>query len=557
MDAHTAAEQTGEDPGRPENLQRGREAFDRRAWTEAHEALSQADEVEPLGAEDLERLTTSAYLVGRDDDFVQLCDRTHHAFLADENPARAARWAFWAGLSLLLSGQMGPSSGWLARAQRLVEPLDCVEKGYLLLPASEKCLVMADYDSAFDKAGGAASVGERFDDPDLVAVARHLQGRALIQKGEVVRGLELLDEAMVSTTSGDLSPIVTGMVYCSVIEACRQAHEVARARAWTDALSRWCDLQPQMVAFSVTCLANRAGILRLQGAWPDALEEAIRARRRSERHDRRPPGAAFYEQAEIHRLRGEHEDAEAAYREASRLGREPQPGLALLRLAQGRTDAADAAIRRVLESSERPLERARLLPARVEILLAADGVESAHEACGELESIAEGFESQAVRAMADQARGAVQLARGDADGAIASLRRAREIWSAADLPYPTARVRLLMARACRMMGDEDGCELELDAARTIFEKLGAKPDLARVEALARDETKSIGERHGLTPRELQVLRKVATGKTSKAIAGELFVSERTIERHLSNIFTKLGVDSRTAAASYAYENGLI
>lgn len=540
---------------RSDELQRGREAFSDGQWKRAHEALARVDRAEPLEAEDLERLATCAYLLGQADDFVRLCDRGHRAYLADDDRPGAARCSFWAGLSLLLGGEMGPASGWLGRARRLIESVDCVEHGYLLLPAAEKLLRSARYDEAFEDAAEAARLGDRFEDADLVALARHLQGRARIRQGEVAEGLELLDEAMLASTSGGLSPIVTGMVYCSVIEACREAREVERARAWTEALGQWCDLQPQMVAFTSTCLVHRAGILRLQGHWHDAMEEADRARRHSEMHDRDPPAAAFYERAEVHRLRGEHDDAEAAYREASRLGGEPQPGLALLRLAQGNVEAADAGIRRVLEATSHPLERADLLPARIEILLAADDVAGAEAGCDELEEISARFESTPLRAMAHEARGRVHLAGGDAEKAVVSLGEARAAWRAADLPYATACVRALMARACRMLGDEDGYELELEAARTVFEELGAEPDLHRVDAVATPEPDP--RPHGLTPRELEVLREVATGKTSKAIAGELFVSERTIERHLSNIFTKLGVDSRTAAASWAYENDLI
>lgn len=540
---------------RSEEIHRGREAFSRREWKRAHEALTRSDRNSPLEAGDLERLATCAYLLGKADDFVRLCDRAHRAHLADDDRPGAARCAFWAGLSLLLGGQMGPASGWLSRARRLIEDVDCVEHGYLLLPEAEKLLRSARYDEVFEEAAEAARLGDRFEDADLVALARHLQGRARIRQGHMGQGFELLDEAMLASSSGGLSPIVTGMVYCSVIAACREAREVDRARAWTEALSQWCDLQPQMVAFTSTCLVHRAGILRLQGHWLDAMEEADRARRHSERHHRDPPAAAFYERAEVHRLRGEYDEAEAAYREASRLGAEPQPGLGRLRLAQGNVEAAAAGVRRALEATSHPLKRADLLPARIEILVAADDVAGAEAACEELEEISARFESGPLRAMALEARGRVRLAGGDAEEAIASLGEARAAWRAADLPYATARVRVLMAGACRMLGDEDGYELELQAARTVFEKLGAGPDLDRMEAVAGTEPDR--RPHGLTPRELEVLREVATGKTNRAIADELFVSERTIERHLSNLFKKLDVESRTAAASFAYEHGLV
>ena len=535
-------------------LERGREAFARRDWAQAEKALSDADRSGALDAEDLQRLAVSTYLVGRDDDFVRRSDRAHRAFLAEGDPARAARSAFWAGMSLLFRGEAGPASGWLARAGRLVESVDCAERGLLLLPVSEKRLRAGDYDGALEQARKGTEVGTRFEDPDLLACARHLEGRALVRRGDVEEGLSLLDETMVAVTSGELSPMVTGLIYCSVIEACREAWQIGRAREWTRALGQWCDLQPEMVAFTATCLVHRAQVLRLQGAWEDALDEARRACRRSERHHRRPPGAALYEQGEIHRLRGELEEAEAAYRKASQLGREPQPGLALLRLAQGRVDAARTALRRVLDSTHHDLPRAELLAVWVDVLVTDGDLDEADRAASDLQAISRSFESVALDAMAEQARGTIILARGEAQEALAPLRRARSAWDRAEIPHASARVRCLIAHACRTLGDEDGCDLELEAARSIYEELGADPGLA--EILGR--TRSYRRRpHGLTPRELEVLREVATGRTTREIAADLHVSDRTIERHLSNIFTKLDVDTRTAATAWAYDHGLI
>ena len=540
------------------DLERGREAYATRSWLDAYTSLSRADQAAPLGVEDLELLATTAAMTGRMDEHLALLERAHHAYLDAGELLRAARHAFWLGMNLAIRGELGPAAGWFGRAQRLVERegTDCVEQGYLLVPVAFRQQAAGEYEAAYDAAARAAEIAERFGDADLFAVAMHFEGLMRIKQGRLAEGLRLLDEAMVAVTAGEVSPVITGIVYCGVIAFCEEAFEPRRAHEWTNALSRWCDEQPQMVAFTGRCLAHRAGIKQLHGAWHDALEEARLARERCEQAmNRAATGQALYQQGELHRLQGDFAEAEAAYRDASRYGREPQPGFALLRLAQGDVAAAAAAIRRVLSETVEPLQRAALLPAFVEITLAAGDAEDARTACDDLAEIAGAGESAMLGAIAAHVRGAVDLAVGEAQAALASLRHAAQVWRELDAPYEVARARLLVGLARRALGDDDGAALELDAARGAFEHLGAAPDVARVDAVTTAPTPR--DTHGLSARELEVLRLVAAGKTNREIASSLVVSEHTVARHVQNIFTKLRVSSRTAATAFAFEHELV
>lgn len=538
-------------------LQRGRECFAAQAWMEAYESLSAADRSRPLEAEDLELLATAAYMIGNEGDYLGALERAHRAHLDGGRPLRAVRCAFWLGGTLARRGEVGQASGWLGRAQRMLDRHggETVEHGYLLLPAMFAQEASGDLDLAAGTAGAAAAIGERFGDADLFALAAYERGRVMIRSGRIKDGLGLLDEAMLSLTSGELSPIVTGIVYCGVILACQSAHDVGRAQEWTAGLSRWCERQPDLVAFTGRCLVHRAELMQLRGAWPQALEEARRAGERCmHAANSGAAGEAAYRQGELRRVSGDLGAAEAAYAEARRHGRDPQPGLALLRLVQGNRDAAEAAIRRLASETSDAGRRAALLPAYVEIMLAVNDVQAAVGACEELETIAEKRDGAVLAAAAGAARGAVELAQGDAHAALGVLRGASETWQRLQAPYEAARVRELIGLACRAMGDEDTATLELAACCATYEELGALPDLARVRSLTKARP---ADARGLTERELEVLRHLAAGATNKAIAAEFVLSERTVDRHVSNIFAKLGVSSRAAATAYAYEHRLV
>jgi DNA-binding NarL/FixJ family response regulator len=537
---------------------RGRASFARGAWAEAYALLSAADADAGLDLEDLERLGAVAYLVGRDEEALDVWGRAHRAGLRVGDLPGAARCAFWSAFVLLNKGELARGGGWVHRGQRLLDgdDLDCVERGYLRYAASVRLLFEGDLDAADAGFAQAAKIAEHFRAPELVALARVGHGRCLIYLGEITEGMALLDEAMVAISAQEVSPIAVGDLYCTVIHGCQEVFDVRRAQEWTAALSRWCDAQPDLVLYRGECMVHRAELTLLRGAWSNAVSEAQQAcDRLAVPRGQGALGAACYVRAELHRLRGDFTEAEKAYRQANQAGRQPQPGLAQLLLAQGRVDAALAATRHALDQAEDTVTRARLLAPHIEIALAGGDVAAARVAGDELSSIAAEWNTPLLHALSSYATGSVLLAEGNAHAALAALRRSASGWRDLDAPYEGARTRVVMALACRALGDEGSAEMELDAARSVFQQLEAAPDLVRVEELA-----SIMARRaagGLTPREAQVLALLATGRTNRAIASELVISEKTVAAHVSSVFTKLGLSSRSAATAYAYEHHLV
>jgi len=539
-------------------LKRGREAFRKQVWGDAFGCLSNADLEEALEAEDLERLAITAYMVGKDDASADAWMSAHHYYQRHQNPPAAARCAFWHACGLFFKGDMAPAMGWVARGQRVLETAgeDCPEQGWLLFLSALPIMFQGDPETAHSSFVQAGEIAERFNDPDVMTLSRLGRGQSLIMQQRTAEGMALLDELMVAVVSGEVSPLVAGVAYCAVIDLCQSVFDLRRAREWTTALSRWCDSQPDLVPYRGNCLVHRCEIFQLQGAWTDALEAAERACEwLSGPTAWDSLGSAYYQLGEIERLRGELEKAEHAYRQASRAGRQPEPGMSLLRLEQHQVEVAAAAIRRALDETQEPLGRSRLLPACVEIMLAARDVAGARKAADELSAIVLELDAPFLQAVATSSIGAILLAEGDAQAALLRLRDAFVAWRELDAPHHAARVRVLIGLACRALGDGGGAEMEFDAARCSFEELGALPDLDRVvKLMAEPPDKPAG---ALTPREVEVLELVASGKTNRAIATQLFLSEKTVARHVSNIFTKLGLSSRSAATAYAYEHGLV
>ena len=543
----------GPGDGAQELRDRGRAAYGRRAWAAAFDALAAADDDEPLPPDDLDLLATSAYLTGKNAEGDDLAARAYREWLDRDAPVQAARRAVWLAILLLLRGEMSASNGWRTRAKRLIEDgdLDCGAVGYLHMLTAMDQLEAGDAAGSLESARSTTAAGERFGDADLVALGQLCKAEALVPQGEIATAKRGLDEAMVAVAAGEVSPLATGIMYCAVIIACQGIFDLRRAQEWTAALSRWCDEQPDLVPYRGNCQVHRAEIMRMRGEWSDAYDEIRAACERLVGHP--VSGAAHYELAELHRLRGQIPQAERAYREACQWIPDPQPGLALLRLRQGRAEDAAAAIRRTLDEASGDLARCRLLGAAVEILIGAEDVVVARAFADELRGIAIRVDEPWLLAMSRTAEGTVLLAEGDGRAALPVLRRAWSSWQRLSAPYEAARIRVLMARACQQCDDPASAELELDAAVGVFEKLGAAPAIAEARALSL----AGAPESALTARELEVLRLVAAGLTNRAIAAELILSDKTVARHLSNIFAKLDVSSRAAATAYAYEHDLV
>ncbi|MFD7077897.1 LuxR C-terminal-related transcriptional regulator [Nocardioides sp. NPDC059952] len=508
-----------------------------------------------LSAEELEDFAVAAELTGHHDDTVAAL---HAAFRLSQEAAdlgRSVRCAFRITMTAYVHGEGALARGWTSRAERLVDDTDeGVELGWVDFLRLFRALDAGDLATAGRCADEVAERGRRYGEADLTALGLSAQGRMALYSGRVAQGLALLDEAMVRVIAGEASPVVAGHVYCTAIEGCQEISDFGRVAEWTAALERWCAAQPGLLTFTGQCAVHRGQLLRLHGEWQPALEEfELATRRYQEVHAPDAAGLAAYEAGEVLRLRGEYAEADAAYERAADRGFDPQPGLALLWSARGQGAAALAAIERLLVETAGPVQRCRLLPAAIEVLLGADEGDRARQVTAELDGLAGHFGCVWLEAAAAHAHGAVELGTGDAAGALPYLRKAQQLWARAEATYERSQARLLTGRALAAVGDTESSRRELEAARTVFRHIGARPAADEADSLLAPASLPAG----LTAREAEVLRLVASGRSNAQIAADLVLSEKTVARHLSNIFTKLDVRSRTAATAFAFEHGVV
>ncbi|MBK5268964.1 MAG: hypothetical protein JJE47_16210 [Acidimicrobiia bacterium] len=542
------------DSERSDLLEAARSSYAARSWTNAYDAFATLDDAGLLKPSNLELFATTAYMLGKVTEMLATQERAYHGYIEAAEPLMAARTALWLATNLASRGKIPQASGWVEISERLLQsaPKDCVERGYLLMPSMLRHVIADEFEEVARVGAQAADIGRRFGDLDLTALAAQTQARALLRLSRTAEGLRLLDEVMITVTGSRLSPMVTGLVYCSVLEGCYETHSIKRAATWTQSLTDWCGEQPDLVAFNDQCLAHRSEILRLQGSWTEAEEEAHRAQGAGARFQ--IAAQAHYQIAEIQRMRGDLAAAEQTYRQVSLDGGDPMPGMALLKLAQGNKEAALTMIGEAIAEATDPFVRIQLLPAVVEIAIAADRIPEATGATRELSVAAKATGTEAHLGWAEHAEGRVALAEDRITQAVVHLKRAKAIWQDLSMLYDLARTRLDLGHALQARGDLASADLECEAARATFVELGAIPDIRTVDGLIGQSNS--GWPAALTDREVEVLRLLTSGATNRAMAAELILSERTVDRHVSNIFAKIGVSSRSAATAWAFKNGL-
>ncbi|MDI2034484.1 response regulator transcription factor [Paenarthrobacter nitroguajacolicus] len=535
-------------------LDLGRSAFTEHRWSDALECLSRADTEGGLPPQDIELVASVAMLLGKEAEGETYLTRAHDEYVTMGDMAGAARCAAWLVLYLMNLGEPARGSGWMVRAQHLVEGMDdpTEAEGYLLIPSALRAMYGGDPEASNELFGRALAVGQRFHDRDLTALGQLGLGTSRITLGFRDEGLGFLDEVMVSVTAGEVSPIPSGIIYCAVIGTCRLTLDVQRAHEWTAALARWCGQQPDMVMFSGQCQSHRAELFMLHGAWEDAMTALRIAQDRSTHGDPEAMWGAWYLQGELFRLTGRDDEAMDAYAKAAETGFEALPGLALLLAGRHKGPQAQAMLRRALSGSD-PANRRRLLPAAVEVELAAGDVKAARAAADEFVASV-GDDRPLEQALAAQSEATVLLAEGNANACLVEARKGWRLWYSLEAPYGAAQCRVLAGQACSELGDTGSAAMEFEAAQAEFADLGATPDVSRILELLGEKGQSASP---LTSRELEVLRLVAGGQANRTIARDLYLSEKTVARHVSNILSKLGVPSRAAATGYAFEHGLI
>jgi DNA-binding CsgD family transcriptional regulator len=532
------------------HLTRARELHRASRWETACAEYAAADAEAPLAVEDLEAFAEAAQVSARGGEAVALLHRVFDLRVEAGELDRAAQVAFWLWWALLNNNDVVEASGWLKQTSRVLGPVMATNL-WLRIPEAMFHGTTGNRSLAGEQL--AAIVGEGRG--EVIPWALSMWGQTLIDDGRLQDGLGHLEEAMAVLLNDGLSPRVTPWVYCAAVRGCCLARDFARARAWNRSMARWLDsLSSLGGAYLGNCRIYRSRLMCLNGAWPDALAEIAEVCDDLDGYTGWVCGHAYYQLGEVQRLRGEWSAAEDAYRRAAEHGCPTQPGLALLRLAEGDVDAAAAGVRRALTEVTSTPERLDLVKAAVVIHLEQGNLAAARDAVTEFEQIAEGLTSPVIEAERCTVNGALLLAEGDPACALPLLRRAVATWQEQGAPHEVAKLNVLIGQACRALADHDGARLEFSAARETFERLGARPDLAELNRIVAAGGSGA---HGLTRREIEVLCLIARGRANRAIATELHLSERTVHRHVSNIFTKLGVDSRTAAVAHGIKHRIV
>jgi DNA-binding CsgD family transcriptional regulator len=537
-------------------LEAAREAWARHDWQRCLELASELEQDDRLAeAERLDLLADAAWWLGRLDHCIEAREKAYRLYDDAGESRRAGQCAVWLYEHYCFRANPSVASGWLSRARRFLDgDGSCVELGALLLREAE----MAHGSGALDKAAQLAErgieLGRELRCADLEAQALQALGRIRIDQSLPSEGLALLDEAMLFALEGRLSPYSTGRVYCSLISACEQLSDHRRAAEWTAMTSQWAERHP-LAIFPGLCRVHHATALQWRGDWVEAEREALRACEELSEINLPNAAAAWAEIGDIRRRLGDLNGASQAFAAADRLCPQPRAGVALLRLAEGDLDAASSIVSEALEGAGwNRLARAKVLPALAQIAIAAGDLATAAGAVEELEQVAADFDSTGLRAASTSARGRLQIATGDPQ-ACATLRSAVAQWTELGVPYEVATARMLLGEACRTAGDDAAASAAFTAASRMFDDLG-------VDVAARDRVEPASGAAdrlpaGLTEREAEVLRLVAAGDTNKEIASVLFLSDKTVARHLSNIFIKIGVSTRAAATAFAFEHGLV
>jgi len=522
-------------------------------WRSRYDELTVRDP-SIMQPDDLEQLADAAFWLGRPREAIAARQRAYAGHRDANDHERAARTAWKLFHSHFELNETALASGWLKRAHRhIAEAPDSVERGYVAIAAAMWSRFTGDLDDSVAQAALAHEIGRDRSDLNLATWGLAVHGGMLAARGDIAAGVALLDEAMVETVSGELSPFVTGWIYCYLLKTCQALGDVSRAGEWTEAAVRWCEQQGVSSWYPGVCRLHRCEVASLRGEWTSAEQEALRAADELAPFGDYLSAEGHYIAGEIRRRRGDYAGAEQAFRRSHELGHDPQPGLALIRLATGDAQGAASQLRLSLKSaSQAPVSRARLLAALIQADLELADTAAAAQSVAELGQLAKASESRLLWALLATWHGALLLAKGDADGALPLLREACAACQHLNLPYEAAQVRMILGKAAREEGDEETARLEFDAARAGFERLGARPDAERAARAAGVAANPMG----LSDREVEVLRLVAGGLSNRDIATNLVISEHTVRRHLSNIFRKIGVTSRSAATAFVFEHDL-